>query len=125
MPRLCSAFPLAAILMTASPAFSASADPEGEPPAVVCTKTGSDIPLDVRVDEADFTLEAALQATEIIQAWLPRLSNDNDWEAVMAVSNGQMIIRGYALKQRALNNPNDPNASEAFCKFVREAFFYD
>jgi hypothetical protein len=122
---LCSVLLLPAILMTAYPALTASADPAGEPPVEICTDTGSDIPEDVRLVESDFTLEAALRATEMIRSWLPHLSNDNDWEAVMAVNNGQTIVRGYALKQRALNNPKDSDALSAFCKFVSEAFYYD
>jgi hypothetical protein len=91
----------------------------------LCAGTASAVAEDMRVREDDLTLEAALRSAETLKRWLPLLSEQEDWEAVMAYNNSMTILNGFRLKAAALNSPDDPQATAAFCQFLSTAFYYD
>ena len=120
MKRAVTAFMAFMAFWTVSGAPAAGAEPE-----TVGCEDASLVEPDMRVLESDLTPEGVEWATKTLEQWLPRLRSKNNWEAFMATGNAMTILEGYRLREIALASPEKSPEREAFCNFIKEAFYFD
>ncbi|QSX35006.1 hypothetical protein JYB87_07250 [Shewanella avicenniae] len=89
---------------------------------LLCQDRKTVIEPDMQLPEATFNKDNAAKAKIVLES-LDHQSSD--LETSFAIENSQKILKGFALRQQALDSSSE-SARKAFCDFwIAEAFYHD